>query len=293
MSIIPPWLYKIIHNLYFLAILSVVIFFVIAYSYNPIHLSDGFDTLLGIASFLFGFYVVSAISTAKSQHESVMSHLKDTEGMLVTIHGLINVFDDKSQKIVLDKIDNYLIQTIDYKLEIDYDKSSPSAIELLNTLQSLKPKNEQQKTAQSDSIAIMEDLLTSRALIETSTKDRISIFEWLIISMLFCVILFFVFSISKENAGILLIILKSIVASSLLMMLIVLYRYDTLKWGKNEWVWKRLTVVFINLGLKPYFPDAIFKYEEATKPKGMIRIASYPNKYPDMTGKVITIEVVK
>jgi len=64
-----------------------------------------------------------------------------------------------------------LIQTIDYKLEIDYDKSSPSAIELLNTLQSLKPKNEQQKTAQSDSIAIMEDLLTSRALIETSTKD--------------------------------------------------------------------------------------------------------------------------
>lgn len=84
MSIIPPWLYKIIHNLYFLAILSVVIFFVIAYSYNPIHLSDGFDTLLGIASFLFGFYVVSAISTAKSQHESVMSHLKDTEGMLVT-----------------------------------------------------------------------------------------------------------------------------------------------------------------------------------------------------------------
>lgn len=289
----PFWLHKIIHNLYFMAAASFLVFFTFYYIYNPTTLSDGFDTLLGIASFLFGFYVVSAIATAKSQHESVMSHLKDTEGMLVTIHGLVNVFDTKSQKIVLDKIDNYLVQTIDYKLEIDYDKSGASAVELLNILQSLKPKNDKQKTAQSDSIAIMENLLTSRALIETSTKDRISVFEWLIISMLFCVILFFIFSISKEGAGILLIILKSIVSSSLLMMLIVLYRYDTLKWGKNEWVWKRLTIVFVNLGLEPYFPDLVIKYGETEKPKGKIRIANYPNKYPDMTGKVVTVEEVK
>lgn len=293
MSTIPLWLYKTIHNLYFLAVISFVIFFTCYYLYNPVALSNGFDTLLGIASFLFGFYIVSAIATARSQHESIISHLKDTEGMLITIHGLINVYDTKSQKLILQKIDNYLIQTIDYRLETDYDKSSTSAIELLNTLQSLKPKNEQQKTAQSDSIAIMEDLLTSRTLIETSTKDRISVFEWMIISLLFCVILFFIFSISKEGAGTLLITLKSIVSVSLLMMLIVLYRYDNLRWGKNEWVWKRLPVTFTSLGLKPYFPDAIFKYGEATKPKGVIRVANYPNKYPDMTGKVVTVEEIQ
>ena len=77
------------------------------------------------------------------------------------------------------------------------------------------------------------------------------------------------------------------------MMLIVLYKYDNLRWGKNEWVWKRLPVTFASLGLKPYFPDAIFRYGESTKPKGIIRVANYPNKYPDMTGKIVTVEEIK
>jgi hypothetical protein len=73
---------------------------------------------------------------------------------------------------------------------------------------------------------------------------------------------------------------------------------DNLAWQEQNWIWKPLTNLFIELDLFPYFPidvlnsgrlslKEIKKWDKVKK----IRVAHYPLSYPDMTGK--KVEIIK
>jgi len=67
---------------------------------------------------------------------------------------------------------------------------------------------------------------------------------------------------------------------------------NNLKWQKTIWTWQPLHNLFKNLDLIPYYPKPVVDRGEAKIEKGeLIRLANYPQSYPDMTKKVIeTVE---
>jgi hypothetical protein len=91
------------------------------------------------------------------------------------------------------------------------------------------------------------------------------------------------------------ILIVSLLSAVLVLLLLVLSELDSLRWQEKNWIWQPLSELFTELGLIPYFPEALFK-EERLKIKHFehlkkVRIASYPNPYPDMKGK--TVKTVK
>jgi hypothetical protein len=49
--------------------------------------------------------------------------------------------------------------------------------------------------------------------------------------------------------------------------------------------------LFQNLGLLPYYPRVVVT-ERRAKVNGRVRLADYPNPYPDISGKVVSIEEI-
>ncbi len=265
-----------------------IIFFAIAYFVNISELSESFNTILTSASFLYGFYIVYAISNAKSSHEKIITHLKSTEGTLLEVYALFIVFDKKTQTQLLQKIDNYIIATIDYKFE-DYSMSTPQAIELLNFVQKVTTTNDKEALAQERSVEALEIMLKERVVVESEIANDITTVEWVIILLLLIVILFFIFSINSSG-DLLLVFLKTVLASALALMIIILAKFNNLAWQEEKLIWKRLTITFQELSLLPYYP--YFAYDKYFYKKDLpysFRIAYYPEEYPDMSKKQIKI----
>jgi len=281
---------KIARKVYIQAAIFFVIFIFFAYFVNLSRFNNGLDIIFAIASFLYGFYVVSSISKAKDQHEAVIKHLKESESIMITVNGLMSVFDKKSRQMVLKKIDQYMIATIDYTLA-DYVESNKDAVELMNTLQHLKPSNDDQEKAKNDSITAIEGLIGSRVEIEASTKEKVAFFEWIIMLILFSIIIFFILTIPNTSLEMLIVVLKSIIATTLFMMLLILRSYDNYEWNTNTLIWDRVTQTFLEIGLLPYYSEFILSLNEYKPPKGIkYRVAHYKNPYPDVVNK--TIEIV-
>lgn len=281
---------KIGRKIYVQATIFFVIFLLFAYFVNLSRFNSGLDIIFAIASFLYGFYVVSSISKAKDQHEAVIKHLKESESIMITVNGLMSVCDKKSREIVLKKIDQYMIATVDYKLS-DYVESNKDAVELMNTLQLLKTSNENQEKAKNDSISLIEGLISSRVEIESSTKEKVAFFEWIIMLILFSIIIFFILTIPNTSLEILVVVLKSIIATSLFMMLLILRSYDNYEWNTNVLIWDRVTQTFIEIGLLPYYSEFVLSIDGYKPPKGIkYRVAHYKSPYPDVVNK--TIEIV-
>jgi len=265
------------------------LFFILFYSFKPISLNGSFDIILGIASFLFGFYIVFAINNTKSQHEAVMNHLKNSEGILITIQAFTKVLEKEDREKVINQIDKYLISTIDYKL-LDYDKSHREATNLLNVLQDIETKDDKQNSAIEDATDTLEILLNDRVKIETVLQDRITKLEWSIIIGLFCILLLFVSTVQLEIMLWQQAAIKATIATALSMMLVILHKFDNYKWNENKLIWDRLTTTFQELGLLPYYPEEIYlsnyKYKNLDYD---CRIAHYPDVYPDMKNKRVKI----
>lgn len=281
---------KIVRKIYIQAAIFFVVFLFVAYFVNLSRFNNGLDIIFAIASFLYGFYVVSSISKAKDQHEAVIKHLKESESIMITVNGLMSVFDKKSHEVVLKKIDQYIIATIDFKLS-DYVESNKDAVELMNTLQLLKTSNENQEKAKNDSISAVEGLISSRVEIEAATKEKVAFFEWIIMIVLFSIIIFFILTIPNTSLEILVVTLKSIIATTLFMMLLILRAYDNYQWNTNVLIWDRVTQTFIEIGLLPYYSEFVLSLDEYKPPKGIkYRVGHYHKPYPNVTDK--TIEIV-
>lgn len=269
--------------------LCLIIFSVFFYFINPITLNQNSGTVLGIVSFLFGFYIVFSISNAKSQHDAVIEHLANSDGYLISIQAFCRAFNTSDRSKVTNSIDDYLIATIDYKLN-DYRMSHSKALELLNVLQNVSAKNAKQLSAQEDATDVVEQLLSDRVKIETILQDRMSKLEWCIIIALCLVMLFFVYTIKLDVYLLFESFLKAVIATSIVMLLFILMLFDSYQWNKNNLVWERLINTFVNLGLLPYVPDFLAKNKESiSTTKSKIRLVHYPHPYPDFSDKSVEI----
>ena len=260
--------------------------FILDYLYKGSGLGDDLNVVLSVSSFIFGFYIILAVTRAKEKQDSIRRQLRLADGLFVSCNIEMKVFPEEIRKKFLKKVDNYLISTVDYKLS-DIEKTSNSFYELYEyTTNSIKPNNDMQKNSIQRICEFLKELSNERTLLEVLSKNKSSKLEWGLIISLFITILFLILNLNIS--GVFGSLLIATLVSSLSSILLILYRYDNLAWQESRWVWEPLTRTFMLLGLKPYYGEYLIKQKRFKIPKGIdYRLAHYPNPYPNMEGKVV------
>lgn len=86
-------------------------------------------------------------------------------------------------------------------------------------------------------------------------------------------------------------ILTILLSTSSFIFILILRDLDGLFWKEQDWIWEPLNQLFSELDLIPYYPVDVIKQKRAKLEKGLkIRVAYYPNPYPDQSGKKTKIE---
>jgi len=271
---------------HYLVIVVFLLSFALDFLYKGSGLSDDLNVVLSVSSFIFGFYIILAVTRAKEKQDSIRRQLRLADGLFVSCNIDMKVFPEEIRKKFLKKVDNYLISTVDYKLS-DIEKTSNLFYELYEyTTNSIKPNNDLQKNSIQRVCESLYELTKERTLLEVLSKNKSSKLEWGLIISLFIVILFLIFNLNIS--GVFGSLLIATLVSSLSSILLILYRYDNLAWQESRWVWEPLTRTFLLLGLKPYYGEYLIKQRRFKIPKGIdYRLAHYPNPYPNMEGKEI------
>lgn len=243
------------------------------------------NNLFLIASFLFSIFIAFTIATSHSKLSRINEATNSEEGILLSIYRSSKVFGDGVQKKIQAHIDDYLIDQIDYYLT-DFEYSSKSFTSLFDYLIGIKPENEQQALVYQVIVGSLNESAQNRKTVESLVHERVLTFEWVSILTLLGVILYFIFDL---NNGSLTMMIASIALSTAAIILVfVLKDLDNLKWKEKSWIWEPLENLFTELDLVPYFPKDVIDEGRATIEKGQkIRVATYPNKYPDMSGKEV------
>lgn len=268
-----------------LTLLFTAVFFYIVSTW-PVSTNYNALVVLGAAAALiFGVVVVFSISNSHERINKVNELLKNEDSSNLTLFKLSDVFDNEVQEKIKKLLDLYLIDQIDYRLE-DFNSSQKSFDNLFNYVIKLKPKNFNQEEAYKLMLATISKSVENRTLIETLTTHKLSKHEWISISGLTFVVISLLYEMSDNNFFHSIIL--TILASSSFLLVLILRDLDNLKWQKDVWTWKPLHNLFKELGLVPYYPKRIVDIGEAKIPNGdKVRLATYPNKYPSMEGKVV------
>ncbi|MBU0975467.1 MAG: hypothetical protein ABIE03_00055 [Patescibacteria group bacterium] len=246
--------------------------------------SDQVQTLLGVSSFIFGIFLAFYTANSHGRFNDVMKGLRIDSGILKFIYLSSKLFPEQVQERIKTLIDNYLIEQLDYFL-YDFDKSQKQLDDLFEYILFLKPETKEQQTAYDNMIDEMNEATKNRKQVESNVTAHLSIFEWSILIVLLVIILFCLFYINDST--IISILLTTMLSTASAIMLLTLYDLDSLRWQEQYRIWDPLQRLFREMNLLPYYPDAAIASGRIRPLKGKVRIAHYPNKYPDMSGKEI------
>ncbi|MDD3647808.1 MAG: hypothetical protein PHS44_04915 [Candidatus Dojkabacteria bacterium] len=246
--------------------------------------NDQLQTLLGVSSFIFGIFLAFYTANSHGRFNEVMQGLRIDSGILKFIYLSSKLFPEVTHERIKSLIDKYLIEQLDYFL-YDFDKSQRQLDELFEYILQLKPETKEQETAYDNMIDQLNEATKNRKQIESNVTAHLSVFEWCILVVLLVIILFCIYFLNDNTA--ISIILTTMLSTASGIMLLTLYDLDSLRWQEQYRIWNPLQRLFREMNLLPYYPDAAITSGRIKPLKGKVRIAHYPNKYPDMSGKEV------
>jgi hypothetical protein len=256
--------------------------------------TDLADKIITVSSFVFGIILAFSISNRNSRLNSIKEKLREQDAKLLEIYYISKRFQLKTRELIKKKLDDFIIIQLDYRL-IDFNKETPKKLEQLFSFFEKLKLNKAEEQYRGDIINILEDILEIRKEVSYQLENKMVFYEWLSLNALVGIIFYcLVFYFNTNNLASIVII--SLLGVALSLLLFVLRDLDKLEWQEQNWIWKPLANLFIELNLLPYFPSDVFdrgrlslkqvkKWDKLKK----IRIAHYPKPYPDMTGKKIEI----
>ncbi|MBI2630507.1 hypothetical protein HYW76_05385 [Candidatus Pacearchaeota archaeon] len=267
--------------------------FVLLYLFPRNEDSKFVEIIFATSSFIFGIIIAFSIANRHSRLSSIREFLRKQDAVFREIYLLSKDFDKKVSNKIRDKIEDILTAQIDYKL-IDFDKVDSKKIDnLFIFIEKLNTRFREQEELQKKMLDGLSELLKIQKEINYQIKNKMLNYEWITLVGLYIIMFFCLFYINAGSVSSILMI--SFLTASLGLLLIVLKELDSLEWQEQDWIWEPLSTLFIEIGLLPYFPEEIFKRGRLNL-KGIrhlkeIRIAHYPNPYPDMRRK--SIEIIK
>lgn len=243
--------------------------------------------LLSVSTFLFGIFGAFIMQDRFARLNELRSILRADDSMHISVYKMSSVFGRDVQKKVQNLIDNYIVKTIDYRLE-DYHMAEKEFLALYDYIVGLKPKNPRQTEVYASMLECVNKSNENRNSIGYRVRNRLEKYEWFSLVGLLTSIVFIVFYINDGSLSF--IIISVLVSTASVMLLLLIRELDNLRWKEQKWIWEPLEDVFSDLDLLPYYPSEVL-FERRVKPKkgAKIRIAYYPKPYPDFTKKEVII----
>lgn len=271
----------------------IILFTVSFFSLLIIRPGEGYSNFLfmfsAAAALIFGIYIVFSVSNVRDRLNKVNELLKIENANNLLLYKMSANFGAELQGNIRGLMDSYLIAQVDYRLE-DYNQSREAFQALYDRIVLIDPEGKRQEVIYEEMIDILTLSSVSRIQIETIVDQKISNYEWISVWGLTFVVVSHLYEMS--NGDTYAAVLLTILASASVLLVLVLRDFDSLRWQKDTWTWKPLHRLFQNMDLIPYYPRQVVTSGEAKIAKGQkIRLAYYPEYYPNMVGK--TIEVVE
>ncbi len=251
---------------------------------------DATKALFGATTFLFGIFLAFSIADSRSRFNKITTALELNRAVYLNLYQFSGILGSKTQKEVQKLIDNLLIDTLDYFL-VDYKHSSKSFLKLFKYVINLKPEAKNEQSAHLSMVKILIETTKSRKQVEALVRRSMLKFEWVILFTLLTIILFCLFSLN--NGTLISTITTTLLSTAAITLVFVLRDLDNLRWKEEYGIWDPIGDLFRELDLLPYYPKTVLDIGRIRLKKGQkVRIAEYPNPYPDMTGKKVkTVEV--
>jgi hypothetical protein len=242
--------------------------------------------LASIASFLFGILMAFTIVRTRERLALVQNLVSKGNASLLSMHNLMEVFADDERRVIRHLIDRQLTDQIDYRL-VDNFRSSPSHLALTKAVIGLEPRTRQEEVVYKEAVQICIDMDSNRALIEAASGQSLSPMEWTGLLLL----LFLLMALIAVLPGGTLwgALVAGVMAGSLVTLIILLRKLDRLRWHERTSIWEPTARLFRSMELDPYVPREVID-SGRYRPVGRVRVADYPDPYPDRSRKVITVE---
>lgn len=208
-------------------------------------------------------------------------------GNLELLFHLSALHGQAAQKRVKAALDRYLMATLDYYIW-DFHRTEPQFQELLRAVTSLSVRDGKQAESFSQLLQLLASIETAREHTISLIDDRLSKFEWLVFSLLSAVILLSLILINTGTA--MSVVMITLVSLCVVLLLLLLYTLDGLAWKEQVRIWEPYERTFEAVGLLRYYPGGVIRSGRIKAPRGRAyRVARYPNRYPDMTGKEVSV----
>lgn len=273
-----------------LLVTRVVLAFILFLSASFLLKGKGLDEyvvmIFGSTTFVFGVLLAFYISSFNGRFETVISELQMQNGAILNVYYTSLVFGKKISDEVRNKIDEHLIDQLDFFL-YDYSESSRSFMRLFEHVVALEATSDKEKSAYGNMISNLGNALTIRKNVESKVRSQMSGFEWLSLIILLTVVLLCLFFLNTNMFFASVVI--SLLATSTVMLLFILHDIETFRWKEQTSIWEPIGRVFEELGLHPYYPKEAIAHGRIVPRKGTIRVSSYPHHYPDMRDKVVEV----
>jgi hypothetical protein len=242
--------------------------------------------LASIATFLFGLLMAFTIVHTRERLALVQDLVSKGNASLQSIHFLMEVFPPEQKSGVRALIDAHLTDQIDYRL-VDHYLAEPSHLALTAAVYALEPGTRQEEVIYKEATEICIEMGANRALIEAASAQSLSQLEWTGLLLLLGMLLALIAVLPGGTLGGS--IVAGVMAGTLVTLMILLRKLDRLRWHEKTSIWDPTTRLFRSMGLDPYIPSEVIA-SGRYHPVGRVRVAAYPDPYPDRTTKVVTVE---
>ncbi|NTW62216.1 hypothetical protein HGB25_02295 [Candidatus Saccharibacteria bacterium] len=255
---------------------------------------DGYTSWISLATtfvvFIFAIFLAFSISNRRDRIINLRGALRELDGVTISLYNYSKVFGKDYSAKLLQLIDDYFIQQIDYAL-VDFRKTQGMFMEIYDYVSKTKVVNDEQQDAKMAMMADLENTMKLREKVEFSLSDRMQPYEWVTIIALAILTVGSMIYIN-DGSWVALAILP-ILETVVLVIFVTIYDLDSLRWQEQNWIWEPLSAMFIALGLLPYFPDDLIFLKRV--PKSFLsqfksyRVGKYKHPYPNFDDKVVQV----
>jgi hypothetical protein len=241
--------------------------------------------LASVATFLFGVLLAFTIDRTRLRLALVHDLIRRTDAGLLSIHGLVDAFPAEAEGI-RDAIDRLYVEQVDYRLA-ECHLAQPAYLTFAREVYALEPATPRQEISYYHLLQQTTLIGEHRALMESAVGQALSPLEWSGLLTLFTLLLALVTLLpGGEVIGS---IAAGVLAGVLTSLIVLLRKLDRLRWHERTSIWEPQARLMRSMGRDPYVPRHVI---EAGRfhPRGRTRVVVYPDPYPVMTNKVVTVE---
>ena len=128
------------------ALIAFICFALMAVFIKGVGPSNLIITMLSVATFLFAIFGAFVMTNRHNRLDDLRKVLREDDAVYINIYRLAKLFGTKTKKKIQRTMDDYLMETLDYRLE-DYTKAHPLFLKMHESIINLKPKTNIQTEA--------------------------------------------------------------------------------------------------------------------------------------------------